>query len=220
VERDISQTSALPRHRRVVPLWLKLSYTLFVLVLIPVYWVHYGPQNFLWFSDIALFGAGLALWLEDRLIPGMMLLAVGLPEIAWNIDFFYQLITGNTIIGLADYMFESDRPRYLRALSLFHVFMPVILIWLVHRLGYDRRALPLQTLLAMVVLPLTYVISTPEENINWVYGPGDEPQQWVHPLLYLLGLMMFFPLVIYLPTHLLLNWWRGKHRRRPAAHGT
>lgn len=36
-----------------IHLGIKLGYTLFLLVLVPVYWAHYGPRNFLWFSDIA-----------------------------------------------------------------------------------------------------------------------------------------------------------------------
>jgi len=38
----------------VIPLGLKIIYTLFVCALVPVYWRQYGPANFLWFSDIAL----------------------------------------------------------------------------------------------------------------------------------------------------------------------
>jgi len=38
----------------VIPLGLKIIYTLFVCALAPIYWRKYGPANFLWFSDIAL----------------------------------------------------------------------------------------------------------------------------------------------------------------------
>ena len=37
-----------------IPLWLKLAYSAFMVVLIPVYWVNYGPSNFLYFCDTAL----------------------------------------------------------------------------------------------------------------------------------------------------------------------
>jgi len=30
-----------------IPLWLKVAYTAFVAVLVPVYWYHYTPVNFL-----------------------------------------------------------------------------------------------------------------------------------------------------------------------------
>jgi hypothetical protein len=38
----------------VIPLGLKIIYTLFACALVPIYWRQYGPTNFLWFSDIAL----------------------------------------------------------------------------------------------------------------------------------------------------------------------
>ena len=38
-----------------VPLGLKLAYTAFMAVLVPVYWRYYGPTNFLYFCDVALF---------------------------------------------------------------------------------------------------------------------------------------------------------------------
>jgi hypothetical protein len=37
-----------------LPLWLKLAYSAFMAVLVPVYWYYYGPTNFLYFCDVAL----------------------------------------------------------------------------------------------------------------------------------------------------------------------
>ena len=73
-----------------IPLWLKITYTVFVCVLVPVYWRQYGPTNFLWFSDIALLALVPALWLESPLLVSMMALAVLVPELAWNIDYFFD----------------------------------------------------------------------------------------------------------------------------------
>jgi hypothetical protein len=185
-----------------IALGIKIAYTLFLAVLVPVYWAHYGPRNFLWFSDIALLGAGAALWLESPLLASMMLLAVLLPECAWNLDFFGRLLTGHRMFGMSAYMFERDRPRFIRALSLFHVPLPVGLGWLVHRLGYDRRAWLGQSLLALVVLPVTYWLTDPAENVNWVHGLGA-PQRRLPPWLYLALLIVAFALVLYLPPHLL-----------------
>jgi hypothetical protein len=185
-----------------IHLGIKLAYTLFLLVLVPVYLAHYGPRNFLWFSDIALLGAGAALWLEWPLLASMMMLAVLLPELAWNLDFFGRLLTGRLMFGMSAYMFEQSRPRYLRALSLFHVPLPAGLVWLVLRLGYDRRAWLAQSLLALVVLPVTYWLTDPEENVNWVRGLG-RPQSTLPSGLYLALLIVAFSLVLYLPPHLL-----------------
>jgi len=187
-----------------IPLWIKVAYTLIVAVIVPVYLAYYGPANFLWFSDIALIVTGVALWLESPLLVSMMVVGVLLPELLWNVSFLTRLLTGVHVFGLADYMFDTRIPKWIRALSLFHVVLPVLMLWMVHRLGYDPRALPAQTALAWVILPLTYAVTKPEDNINWVYGPGARPQRQVSPPLYLAFVLIFFPLIVYVPTHLLL----------------
>ena len=189
-----------------VPLWLQIGYTLFLLVLVPVYWAHYGPANFLWFSDIALFSVGIALWTESRLLVSMMAVGVLFLEIFWNVDYFGRLILGKPISGLSDYMFDKRKTLFLRGLSLFHVFLPAIVIWLLIEWGYDTRAIYWQTALAWAVLPLTYFLTPPKENINWVFGPGNEPQRKMPPLLYFILSLFFFPIAVYLPSHFILNW--------------
>jgi hypothetical protein len=188
-----------------LPLWLKLAYTAFLAVIVPVYWVKNGPANFLWFSDIAMFATGAALWLENSFIASTMLVGVLLLELVWNVSFFGRLLFGVRITPLADYMFERGKSLVIRVLSfLLHVFMPACLIWIIHVLGYDDRALLAQTLLAWLVLPVTYLITQPEKNINWVFGPG-KPQTRLSPVAYLGLLMVVMPIGIYVPTHLLLR---------------
>lgn len=134
-------------------------------------------------------------------------MAVGilLPEALWNVSFLGQLVTGRRVSGLTDYMFDPDKPLYLKALSLFHVFLPPLLVWMIAQLGYAPEAWIPQTVLAWVVLPLSFWLTTPEENVNWVYGFGARPQKRMPPLAYLLLLMTGFPVLVYLPTHLLLQ---------------
>ena len=188
-----------------IPLWLKVSYTLFVCALVPIYWRQYGPANFLWFSDIALLVLAPALWFESPLLISMMALAVVLPELAWNIDFFVRLATGASLIGLTNYMFDASIPRFIRGLSLFHVALPLLLVWMLHRLGYDHRALFWQTIVAAVVLPLSYAFSNPRDNVNWVYGFSEQQQTIIAAPLFVIFLMLMFPLAIYLPMHILFG---------------
>jgi hypothetical protein len=136
--------------------WVRILYTIFVIILVPVYWKNYGPENFLWFSDIALFAVGIALWTKSRLLISMMAVGLLILEIGWNIDFFFQLITGRQLIDLTNYMFDEELSLFLRGLSLFHVFLPAIVIWLLIKWGYEPKALYWQWALAWVVLPLTY----------------------------------------------------------------
>lgn len=188
----------------VMPLWLKASYTVYAAVTAAVYMRKYPLWNFLWFSDIALIVTVPALWLESSLLSSMMLLSILLPEIAWNLGFFGRLLTGKRFGGLTDYMFDASKPLYLRGLSLFHVFLPAILVWMVARLGYDDRALAAQTLVACIVLPLCYFITDPKrDNVNGVFGWNSTPQTRMHPLAWLGLAMLVFSLGIYVPTHLL-----------------
>ena len=115
-----------------IPFWLKIAYTLFVTVLVPVYWVRYGPANFLWACDIALLVTVVTLWRESRLLASMMAVAVLLPELLWNLDFFLRLATGRDVIGLdaTGYMFNPQQPLPVRLPSLFPVFLPLLLLWL------------------------------------------------------------------------------------------
>jgi len=188
-----------------IPLWIKFAYTLFAAVTVAVYAVKYGPGNFLWFSDIALLAAVPALWLESSLLASMMTIGILLPEVFWNVTFFGRLFTGKRLAGLTDYMFDPQKPLFLRSLSLFHVFLPVLLLWMIARLGYAPGAWIAQTALVWIVLPMTYWFTDPQKNINWVYGPGSGPQKRLPALIYLCLLMIFFPAVIYFPTHLLLQ---------------
>jgi hypothetical protein len=192
-----------------IPLWLKIAYTVIVLITVAVYVFKYPLGNFLWFSDIALIAIAIALWLESALIVSMMAVGTLLPELLWNVSFFGQLVTGRHVSGLTDYMFDAHRPRYVRALSFFHVILPALTLWLIARLGYDARALAAQTVLAWVVLVLSYSLTDPRNNVNWVFGLGAKPQRRIPPLIYLGLLMAGFPLVIHLPTHLLLQRFFG-----------
>jgi hypothetical protein len=186
-------------------LTFKIAYTAFVLLVAVIWWRHYSWRNFLWFSDIAFIGAVPALWLESAALASVLAVAVLLPEILWNVDFIARLLLRRRITGLTDYMFESARPRLLRGLSLFHVPLPLVLLWLVREYGYDARVgLAGAIVLAAVVLPWSRAVSTPERNINWTYGLGSRRSTW-SPVRYVLVLFVAFVVFVFLPTHVLLQ---------------
>jgi hypothetical protein len=188
-----------------IPFSVKLFYTLFVCLLVPVYWRHYGLANFLWFSDLALLIGLAATWLESPLLASTQAVSVLLLEILWITDFLVRLVTGKKIIGIAEYMFKSDKPPFVRGLSLFHLVLPFFLVWLVYVLGYDSRAWILQTFLFWTVVLVCYLFTNPPDNINWVFGFGSQPQQKISSTLYLALLMLGVPICIYLPTHFFLG---------------
>ncbi len=192
---------------RRIPLSAKLIYTAWMAVWIPVYWMHAGPTNFLWLCDVANFLIALALWLESPLLISAQAVGVLFVQIVWCGDYFGRLLLGRHPIGGTEYMFDEAKPLYLRLFSLFHVAMPPLLLWAVQRLGYDRRGWLLQTAITWVLLPATWLLVAPDRNINWVWKPFGKPQELLSPPLYLLALCLLYPLLLYLPTHLVLRRW-------------
>ena len=180
-----------------IPLWLKLSYTLMVMVIVPAYWVHHGPSNLLWFSDIALIVMVFALWMQNRLLASMMAIAVLLPEMVWMLGFF----SGGHLFSIAAYMFDETTPLWLRGLSLFHFPMPAAIVYMLLKYGYDPRALKYQAMVAAIVLPVTKMAAPDGKNINWVVRP-DLLAEIPLPL-YLLGMWVTLFYVVYLPSHYL-----------------
>lgn len=200
-----------------IPRSLKLAYTGFMAVLVPVYWINYGPSNFLYFCDIALLIALAGIWTESRLLISLPAVGILAPQLLWVADYAAHLV-GFTLTGMTDYMFDASKSRFLRGLSLFHGWLPFLLIFLVWRLGYDRRALACWTGLAWCVLLICYVCMpgpTPDPgqaavNINYVHGFSDVAAQTLMPPWAWLGLMMIgMPLALFVPTHYALARWLG-----------
>jgi hypothetical protein len=186
------------------PFWLRIALTVFVALLVPYYWHHYGWQNFFWLSDVALFLTLAALWRGSRLIISMMAIGVLPLELFWNVGFFLRLITGIQLGDLTGYMFDESLPLLLRGASLFHVALPIIWITMLLRWGYDPRAFRAQTLLLWAILIATYAVTDPDENINWVFMP--DRMGWRMPeLAWMILYMMAVPVVVHWPLHKLYS---------------
>lgn len=198
--------------RPAIPLWIKVVWTVWLAAWAPFYWDYWGPQNFLWFCDISNIAIGAALWLESRLLFSIQALSVGLVQTLYAIDFLWRLLLGRHLAGGTEYMFDPAVPLHIRALSLFHLAIPPLLAWAIIRFGYDRRAFPIQILIAWAILPLSFLLG-PEKDINWVWGLFDEPQTRVSPGLWLAACMVGFPLVLYFPVHAVLSRAAPARRR-------
>ncbi|WP_017730296.1 hypothetical protein [Nafulsella turpanensis] len=185
-------------------LWLKLAYTVFVLALIPVYWKYWGPANFLWLPDFALFLGIGALWLESSLLTSILAVGVLFPALYWTFELVVRLLSGKRLSGQTDYLWNQKHPLHLRLLSLFHVFLPAVLLLMLTRLGYDPRAPYFMTLLGWIVLFLCYKLTPPSANINWVFGFGSSPQYKISSRYFVLLMMTLYPILLFFPTHFLL----------------
>ena len=197
-----------------IPLWLKCTYTVFFAVLVPYYWRAYGPTNFLYFCDMSVFFTLGAVRLESPLLASMPAVGILMPQALWMVDFLAELV-GLPLTSMTSYMFDNKIPLFTRGLSLFHFWLPILLVWLVWRLRYDRRALWAWTGLAWGLVLVCYFFMPPPVlpydpqrpvNINYVYGFSDtHAQTWLPQNMYVALMLVVLPVVIFLPTHLILG---------------
>lgn len=184
-----------------------------MMVLLPVYFAKYGPTNFLYFCDIALLITLVGIWLESSLLISMCAVGIVGVQALWVVDFISTMI-GFSLTGMTDYMFNSETPLFLRSLSMFHGWLPFLLIYLVYKVGYNRRGFILWTALAWVLIFVCFFFM-PEPNpnagltsvnINYVWGLKDaEAQTWMSPYAWLALMTLGLPLVFYAPVHFLLK---------------
>mgnify|MGYP006928163570 CR=1 FL=1 len=201
-----------------IPMVAKLLFTAFMVVLVPFYWQNYGPTNFLYFCDVALFLTLIGMWTEKSFPISMATVGIMIPQILWIVDYGSNL-AGVPLIGLTDYMFDPNNPLFNRSLSLFHGWLPLLLIWLTARVGYDRRAALAWIGTAWVLLVVCYLWmpappADPNDpnlpvNINYVYG-FDGQQQWVSDIAWLGIVLLLQPLAVVGPTHWLLQRFAPK----------
>lgn len=188
-----------------IPLWLKIAWTLWVFVWTPIYWREYGAQNFLYFCDLGNFLIAAALWMESRLIFSWQAVGLLIFQGLYAIDLITALILGRHAIGGTEYMFDPAIPLLIRILGLYHLLVPLLLLWAVHRLGYDPGGLKWQTLTTCIIVPICY-FWRPQYNVNWARGIGH-PQHVIPGWLYLIGYLVLVPLLVYWPTHEGLRRW-------------
>jgi hypothetical protein len=181
--------------RWVVPIW--------VAIWIPTYAVFYGFGNFLHLCDVAIALTCIGLWRGSALPLSMAALTSILIDLAWDVDLAWRLVTGRHLLGGTEYMFEARFPLWVRLLSLFHLVLPVLLLWALRRVGYDRRALAWQSAVGLFFIAAARVVG-PEANVNYSWTDPFFHRAWgpapVHVLVIFAGLI----LLIYLPTHALL----------------
>ena len=210
---------------RTIPTTVKVAYTAFCAVMIPTYLVDYGPTNFVYFCDEAVLLTLLGVWTGWSLPISMAAAGILVPQVAWVADFVATAL-GHPLLGLTAYMFDPAKPLFLRALSGFHGWLPFLLVFLVRKVGYDRRAFAAWTVLATASLLVSFLFlprpsAVPDMtpvNVDYVWGLSDvAAQTWMHPWAWLALLVFGLPLVMTAPAHFALKRFlrdAGDHRTR------
>ena len=157
-------------------------------------------------SLIVSTGAGETIleWIEiAALAIELLAVAIIVVGVLWTVDVVSRIVTGSHLIGGTEYMWEPRWPLFTRLLSLYHVILPVLLVVILRRIGYDRRGYLLQSGIAIVAIAIGRLFG-PEANINHSYVEPVTKNTWGGAVTHVAVVAAALVGVVYPLTHLLL----------------
>ena len=182
--------------------WFSL---LWMIVWLPAYFRVWGWTNLLHLCDVAVILTFLGIWLANPLLLSSQAVSSLAAGFFWILDVGWRLTTGRFLVGGTDYMWDARYPLWVRLLSTFHVALPLVLLWALRKVGYDRRAFGLQSAIAIVLLIVSRFLSA-ELNMNYAYRDPVFYRAWGPAPAHLLMILIPLVALIYWPTHVLLSW--------------
>ncbi len=182
--------------------WFSL---LWITVWLPAYFRFWGWANLLHLCDVAVILTFVGIWWANPLLLSSQAVSSLAPGIFWILDVCWRLVTGRFLIGGTDYMWDARYPLWVRLLSTFHIGLPLVLLWTLRRVGYDRRALALQAAIAAFLLIVSRFLSA-EINMNYAYRDPVFHRAWGPAPVHLAAAFIIIAGLVYWPTHLFLVW--------------
>src|SRR5437764_15199957 len=106
-----------PENSRIA-VWLKLAWSIWLLVWVPLYWRQYGAQNFLYFCDMGNVLIAIGLWAESSLILSWQAIGLLVFQSVYAFDLIAALIFGRHVIGGTGYMLDPYVILFVSLLGL------------------------------------------------------------------------------------------------------
>lgn len=142
---------------------------LWLLVYLPVYQSAYGALNFLFLCNVGVILTAIGLIARSRLLLSSQAVAAPIIALAWVIDAAWKLASGDFLYGATAYMWDPAFPLFARLLSLYHIGWPLLLWWVLRRIGYDPRGWPLQAGIAALAILAGRLWVPAADNVNFAW---------------------------------------------------
>lgn len=176
---------------------------LWLAVWFPTYAVVWGFDNSVQLCDIAVVLTVLGIWTGSSLLISSQAVGSLLINSLWTFNLLWRLLFGVFLLGGSEYMLDSQYPLWLRLLSLYHVAVPIVLLWALRRTGYDPRGFLLQATISVPVLIASRSIS-PERNFNFAVTDPLLHISFQPAALHLAIILFCLIAILYWPVHRLL----------------
>jgi hypothetical protein len=195
-----------PRHhRRTLPAFVPPAFTAWMVAWVAIILANTGPQNFWWLCNLAQFIVLYSVWRDDRLLLSSQAGTVVLVGLVWGLDLFAGLLLGASPTGTTAYMFNPELSLAHRLSSTYHLWLPVFILWVLHRRGYDRRGPWLQCGIGSALIVGGWWFGDRERNLNYVHAPFGIEQTWMPDALWIPLLCLATAVLVYLPGHFLVR---------------
>lgn len=187
-----------------MPPWVRWASILWLIVWFPVYLHAWGATNFLHLCDIAVILSCAGLFLENSLLLSSQAVSSLVIDLIWSLDVAWRFFLGRHLVGGTEYLFDAHYALGVRLLSLFHVALPIVLLWVLVRTGYDRRGFALQSAIALGAMVASRCTSA-AANINYAFRDPFFHRAWGPAPVHVAITFVALAAVVYLPTHLALE---------------
>ena len=210
---ESSNPREMPAERR-LPALVRWGALLWLAIWVPAYWLNWGPANFLHLCDLAVLLTCIGLWMSNSLLLASQAVSAIIVDLAWALDAAWTVFARHPLVGGTEYIVDAHVALWIRLLSLFHVVLPLLLLWALWRIGYARRAFWLQTAIVLLAF-IASRFTNPAANINYAFRDPFWHQQLGPAPVHILLCVLAMAFVVYLPTHLiLLRVYRRRGRVR------
>ncbi|MCG8457175.1 MAG: hypothetical protein MI919_12930 [Holophagales bacterium] len=186
-----------PRLRWLAAAWLA--------VYLPSYTVAYGLLNFLFLCNLGVMLTAIGWIAGSRLLVSSQAVAAPVIGLAWALDAGWRVLSGDFLFGGTAYMWDPQYPLFTRLLSLYHLAWPLLVVWCVAKVGYDRRGWALQTVIAAFGLIVGRTLGDAELNINFAFRDPIWSSQIGPGPVHLLVVLAVLSCIVYGLTHHLLQ---------------
>lgn len=170
---------------------------------VPTYALTYGWLQFLQLCNVMVLLTSIGILRTDPLLISVAALVSPVVALLWLADLIWLLLTRELLHGGTAYLFDPHIPLIARALSFYHLGLPLVQFRMLRRLGYDSRALPVAVASALALLMASASSIGLHHNLNY---SAQWPNGFVSsqsPLSHAFASWLVLSLLVLLPGHLL-----------------
>lgn len=203
-----------------VAFWLGVFCFGYYLINLGNVFLAHKPEWLLWYSSAGLLFSAIAILTRNSFLLTSMFCALFVIESIWSIGFFSLLIFHKSLYGMVEYAFSPAFPRKDFYIGLYHVLIPISLLWGVAANKINKYGWLGATLYAGILATATYIFSNPSENINCAFSAKrcvsflSIFMSLSGPFRIIIGLAMM-SLLLFIPTNYVLLWLKSKEFKIP-----